>query len=179
MERYARAGDRAAFELLYQRYAPRLRGLFRRHLGRDDAAQDLVQQTFLHLHRARRDYRAGAPVRPWIFTIATNVRRDHARRASTRREVLLDHGTRDRVQAPDVSSATDRLVRRALARLPEAQREVVLLHYYEGLTMAEVAQAVGASRSAVKVRAHRAYKALRGALGGTDGVAGHPEGGER
>lgn len=168
MERYVRDGDRAAFEELFRRYAPRMLGLFRRSTGRDDLAQDLVQQTFLHMHRARRDFRLGRPVRPWLFAIAMNVRRDHVRRTSRRSETPLDpvrHG--EPSQAPEASTATERVVRRALQQLPEAQREVVLLHYYEGLSMREVAQAVGASRSAVKVRAHRAYKVLRDILDGT------------
>jgi len=178
MERYVRDADRAAFEALFRRYAPRLLGLFRRSTGRDDVAQDLVQQTFLHIHRARRDFRLGRPLRPWLFAIAMNVRREHFRRASRRKETPLDpvrHG--EPSQEPDASTATERVVRRALQQLPEAQREVVLLHYYEGLSMAEVAQAVGASRSAVKVRAHRAYRVLREILGGTVEVDAHRSGG--
>ena len=179
MERYARSGDREAFAVLFARYAPRMLGLFRRSTGDAVLAQDLVQQTFLQIHRARRDYRRGAAVRPWFFAIAMNVRREHFRRASRRRETSLDAtGHREPSQEPDASTATERAVRRALARLPEAQREVVLLHYYEGLSMGEVAQAVGASRGAVKVRAHRAYKVLRDILGGTDAEPRHPKAGE-
>jgi len=179
MERYAREGDREAFEVLFRRYAPRMLGLFRRSTGRDDVAQDLVQQTFLHVHRARRDYRIGKPLRPWLFAIAMNVRREHFRRSARRKETPLDpvrHG--EPSQEPDASTATERVVRRALQQLPEPQREVVLLHYYEGLSMAEVAQAVGASRSAVKVRAHRAYNVLRDILGGTVASDAHRRGGE-
>lgn len=177
MKAYARGGDRGAFELLFQRYAPRLLGLFRRSTGSDALAQDLVQQTFLHVHRARRDFRQGKPVRPWVFAIAMNVRREHFRRAKRRPETPLD-GARhpEPSQAPDASTPTERVVRRALQQLPEAQREVVLLHYYEGLSMQEVAQAVGASRSAVKVRAHRAYKVLREILDGTPDGDAHRKG---
>lgn len=177
MLRYARDADRSAFEDLFRRYAPRLLGLFKRSTLNDALAHDLVQVTFLQVHRARRDYRSGAPVRPWLFAIAMNARRDHFRRASTRRETPVEAGDHaEPAQAPDASTATERVVRRALAELPEAQREVVLLHYYEGLSMAEVATAVGASRSAVKVRAHRAYQVLRDILGGTDGDEQHRRG---
>lgn len=178
MEAYARRGERRAFEVLFRRYAPRLLGLFRRSTGNDALAQDLVQQTFLHLHRARRDYRTGKKFRPWLFAIAMNVRREHFRRRQRRQETPLDparHG--EPAQAPEASTPTERVVRRALQQLPEAQREVVLLHYYEGLSMQEVAQAVGASRSAVKVRAHRAYKVLRDILDGTFEGETHPTGG--
>ena len=178
MSRYARSGDREAFGLLFSRYAPRLLGLFRRSTGDQALAQDLVQQTFLHIHRARRDFRRGAKVRPWFFAIAMNVRREHFRRAGRRPETPLDPARHQPSQPPDASTATERAVRRALARLPEAQREVVLLHYYEGLSMHEVAQAVGASRAAVKVRAHRAYKVLREILGGTEHEPRHPTAGE-
>lgn len=178
MERYARTGDRAAFSVLFARFAPRLLGLFRRSTGDVALAQDLVQQTFLHIHRARRDFRRGAKVRPWVFAIAMNVRREHFRRAARRPETPLDPTRHQPSQPPDASTATERAVRRALAQLPEAQREVVLLHYYEGLSMQEVAQTVGASRSAVKVRAHRAYKVLRDILGGTEGEPRHPTSGD-
>lgn len=177
MERYARGGDRAAFEALFRRYAPRMVGLFRRTTGSNELANDLVQQTFLHVHRARRDFKRGRRLRPWIFAIAMNVRREHFRRMGRRAETPLDAELHEPSQAPDASTATERLVRRALQQLPEAQREVVLLHYYEDLSMAEIAQAVGASRSAVKVRAHRAYKVLREILGGTLDADPHRKGG--
>ncbi|MFT7518884.1 MAG: RNA polymerase sigma factor (sigma-70 family) [Kiritimatiellia bacterium] len=176
MERYVARGDRAAFEQIFRSYAPRLHGLFRRSTGSEAKAQDLVQQTFLHVHRARRDFRRGAKLRPWLFAIAMNVRREHFRKRGRAEEVSLDydrHG--EPAQAPDASTASERAVRRALERLPEAQREVVLLHYYEDMSFGEVAKAVGASRSAVKVRAHRAYKVLRDILGGTDEPVRHPE----
>lgn len=178
MTRYVADGDRAAFRALFDRYGPRLLGLFRRSVGREDLAQDLVQQTFLHVHRARKDFRRGAKLRPWLYAIAMNVRREHFRKVGRRPEQPLDpDGPHVPSQDPEASTATERAVRRALEQLPEAQREVVLLHYYEGLSMAEVASAVGASRSAVKVRAHRAYNTLREILGGTDVPERHPTGG--
>ena len=124
MERYAREGDREAFELLFRRYAPRMLGLFRRSTGRDDVAQDLGQQTFLHVHRARRDYRIGKPLRPWLFAIAMNVRREHFRRSARRKETPLDpvrHG--EPSQEPDASTATERVVRRALQQRALAHPE--------------------------------------------------------
>ncbi len=165
MERYARGGDRAAFRTLFDRYSGRLLGYFRRFVGRDPVAQDLVQQTFLHLHRARKDYRLGAPLRPWLYTIAANLRREHFRRRGRRPEVQLDPDRhRGPVATPATSTPEARLLRRALAQLPEHERDVLVLHWFEGLSMAEVAQVLGASRSAVKVRAHRAYKKLQGML---------------
>lgn len=163
MDRYARTGDRAAFEELFRRYAPRLLAYLRRSGLPGAAAHDAAQQVFLQLHRARADYRAGAPVRPWMFTIAANVRRDVARRAQRRPEAELERAPEPASPAA-ASTPEDRVVRRALDRLPPEQRDVLVLHYYEGLSMGEVAEVLGATRAAVKVRAHRAYLTLRDLL---------------
>lgn len=157
-------GDSSAFAALFRRYGPRLRRLLSRDLSRGQDVEDLVQQTFLQLHRARRDFRPGARVRPWLYTIALNLRRQHLRKASTRREqseaeVLVT----DRRSDPE-GAMSDAQVRAALAALAQDQRDVIVLHWFEGLSFAEVAEVVGASLSAVKVRAHRGYKKLRGVL---------------
>lgn len=169
MIRYVETGDRVAFEALFSRHGPRLYGTFRRTVGSDAIAQDLVQQTFLHLHRARRDYQHDRAFRPWLYAIAMNVRREHFRRLQRRPEQSFDPERHPEPRvAPEVSSASDRAVRRALGELPEHQREVVVLHWYEGLSFKEIASAVGASHSAVKVRAHRAYTQLRALLGSAE-----------
>ena len=74
MEAYVLQGERGAYEVLFRRYAPRLQGFFLRSTGDPAVAQDLVQQTFLHVHRARNDFRQGSRFKPWLYTIATNVR---------------------------------------------------------------------------------------------------------
>ncbi len=169
MRRYVEDGDRHAFEALYHRHARRVLGVFRRAGCDDTLSKDLLQQTFLHLHRARRDFDLSRRLTPWLLTIALNVRREHFRRRGRRpEEPLDDERHREPKVDPDTSTASDRLVRRALAALPANQREVIELHWFEGLSFAEVAEAVGASRSAVKVRAHRGYNALRTALGDPD-----------
>ena len=169
MERYRDTGDEAAFEALFTRYASRLHAFFGRFVRQESDAADLVQKTFLHVHRARRDFQSGRPVRPWIYTIALNVRREEGRRKLRSREVVVDlqdpSGQLEPSVEPNASSASDRLVQRAIAQLGESQREVVLLHWFEGLSFPEIAEMVGASVSAVKVRAHRAYGELRKILG--------------
>lgn len=164
MLRYRDDGDEAAFAELFRRHAARLYALFRR-LGEagDVDASDLVQKTFLHVHRARRDFIPGRSLRPWLYAIALNVRREEGRRRVRKREIggeVHEPGV-----APNVSSANDRLVQRALMQLPEAQREVVVLHWVFGLSFQEIAQTLGVGVSAAKVRAHRAYEALRTVLG--------------
>jgi RNA polymerase sigma-70 factor (ECF subfamily) len=160
------AGDPAAFRTLFERWAPALLGLFRRQGAGEDDARDLVQQTFLQVHRARFDYTPGRPVRPWILTIGLNLRRELLRRLGRRPASAL--GELDPPAPPgrdEVSGKEDvARVRAALARLPDAQREVIELHWLQGLPMAEVAAVVGASVGAVKVRAHRGYERLRALL---------------
>ncbi|MCB9666042.1 MAG: sigma-70 family RNA polymerase sigma factor [Alphaproteobacteria bacterium] len=166
MTAYVTQDDRAAFEALFQRYADRVLGTFRRAGLSEPHARDLLQTTFLHVHRARKDFRLDGRFRPWLFAIAMNVRREHFRRLSRKPEAQLDPELhREPAVGPDTSTAADRLVRRALLQLPDSQREVILLHWYEGLSFPEVAEIVGASHAAVKVRAHRGYEKLRSLLG--------------
>lgn len=157
------AGDAAAFRELFARYSALLYRMMLRDLRRAEEARDLVQQTFLHLHRARHDFDGRLRFRPWIFTIALNLKREHFRRVRRRPESSLDaEGAPEPAEAGhgDRSDARQ-AIRHGLARLPRDQREVIELHWFDGLSFAEVAGVVGASVAAVKVRAHRGYVALR------------------
>ncbi len=158
-------GERAAFDEIFTRYAGLVAGLARRYTGSDADARDLVQQTFLNLHRARNDYRPGARLRSWLVTIALNVAREHGRRRGRRREQELadaDHPVAESSAHTGVEAAeTGARVHRALARLPEGQRRVIEMHWLDGLSFAEIGVALGLKRSAVKVRAHRGYVRLR------------------
>ena len=158
-------GDETAFRELFHRYAPMLLGITRRHLGDDELAREIVQQTFFRLHGARRDFRDGSKLRPWVLTIAMNLVREHWRRTKRRKTSPdPDVGTRAAPE-PDMLplERQERLdaVRAALARLPDSQREVVELHWFQEHPFAEVAKIVGSSEGAVRVRAHRAYKRLK------------------
>lgn len=161
-----RAGDRGAFDALFTRYAPRLRQMLSRRINRADDVADLVQQTFLQLHRARADFREDAKLRPWLYTIALNLARQYFRRKGHRTETSLgEHEPPERGREGDPERpAVARELRVALDHLPAAQREVIELHWFSGLPFKEVAQVVGASESAVKVRAHRGYEKLRARL---------------
>ena len=163
-----RNGDRAAFRELFDRFAPLLQRVLVRDLDRREEARDLVQQTFLQLHRARADYRADKPLRPWVMTIALNLKRQYFRTRSRRpnevaeladvKEPAADH-------LDPAAAAEAARVRDALRSLPPAQRDAIVLHWFEGFTFTEIATIVGAKPSAVKVRAHRGYERLRGILG--------------
>jgi RNA polymerase sigma factor (sigma-70 family) len=165
------AGDSEAFKALFARYAGRLAAVMK-HRGLSDVdAQDLVQQTFLHLHQARHDFKVGLPLRPWLWTIAFNLLRSN-RRGHGR---LLQHVERSSrpSQVHGATVAEDREgVRQAILRLSAKEQEVVLLHWYEGLTFSEIAAVLHATEAAVKVRAHRAYQRLRQLLDDSLGEAG-------
>ncbi|MFT7621444.1 MAG: RNA polymerase sigma factor (sigma-70 family) [Myxococcota bacterium] len=161
------AGDRSAFNELFARYSTLVTRVAARGLYDQSAVPDLVQRTFLQLHRARNDFKPGSPLRPWLMTIAMNVKRQHLRSVGRRREDALElDGRTDPVAAPHDAAQTQRArkLHQALASLPETTREVIELHWLEGLSFAEVATVVGASLSAVKVRAHRGYSKLRAQL---------------
>ncbi len=161
-------GDATAFRVIFARYAPLLLRAMLRELYVREEANDLVQQTFLQLHRARADFDLGQKLKPWVFTIAMNLKREYFRKKKRRPERSLDA---DLIPEPAVAALGAARVdaRRTLARvldgLPADQREVIELHWFDGLEFPEVAVVVGASVSAVKVRAHRGYVRLRQALG--------------
>lgn len=166
-------GSAAAFEGLYAALAPRLLG-YLRALSRDAVrAEDLLQETFLQLHRARRTYLAGRAVKPWVFAIARNVflmeRRSAARRS--RREVLAD-GELPEVGVPaEMEGLADRdRVARALAGVQRDRREAVVLHHVQGMSFKEVGAVLGVSEGAAKVRAHRGMHDLRRILAAQAGA---------
>jgi RNA polymerase sigma-70 factor (ECF subfamily) len=159
MERYI-AGDRAAFRELFRRYGPLVTRLVQRGL-RSDEAHDLVQQTFLQLHRARLDFRRDGQLRPWLCAIALNVRRQYLRDSFRHRDLDRELALARPPGEPPVSNDVIERVQAAIALLPADQREVILLHWMEGLPFQEVAEIVGASLAAVRVRAHRGYQVLR------------------
>ncbi len=168
MQRYVE-GDHEAFRALFERYAPVLMRLTARHLRSDELAREVVQQTFFKLHAARRDFRQGARLRPWVFTIAMNLVREHYRRAGRRKEIDFDEARVpivERERGPIEGKQRVALLRAAVARLPDGQREVVELHWFEERPFAEVAEILGSTEGAVRVRAHRAYKRLKELLAG-------------
>jgi RNA polymerase sigma factor (sigma-70 family) len=163
MERY-QAGDRTAFGEIFRRYAPLLLRVMKQQLGRNEDASDLVQQTFLQLHRSKHDFRRGALLRPWLLTIAMNLRHRHFRKLGRHPETSLDVNMLEQFNTGlAVRDAADAScdVHALLAELPAEQRDVIVLHWLEGLSFNEVSLVMGVSLSAVKVRAHRGYVAIR------------------
>ncbi len=171
MDRYAR-GEDVAFDRLYAMAAPRVRGFLLRMCGNVALAEDLTQETFFRVSRARGSFEERAAAIPWMLSIARNALFDHARRARTRGD-LPAGGRTSTPQLADPDTRGDEVlagrelfevVRSALERLTVQQREAFVLLRFEGLSVAEAAVVLGTTPGAVKIRAFRAYEALRAAI---------------
>lgn len=159
-------GDPDAFRRLFHRYRGPLHRLMRRAVSDRHDAEELVQQTFLQLHRARGDFRVDSLLRPWLYTIALNVRHQYVRRVVRHRRkvrALSEERGSCAVLPPDL--LLQRVVHRAIETLPVGQRTVVELHWFRGLSFVEIAERLGATPMAVRLRAHRGYRRLRERLG--------------
>jgi RNA polymerase sigma-70 factor (ECF subfamily) len=177
MDRYAE-GDDAAFTLVHRVLAERLRAFLLRMAKSRAVADDLLQETFLRVHRARGSFARGGRVVPWGYAIARNVYIDHTRSLAHKREKLSTNDEEpghDVAAGPDadseqISMASDlgRIVEKTLAKLPPNQREAFVLLRYEGMSVADASEILGTTPGAVKLRAFHAYEALRAALGVED-----------
>jgi len=167
----AQKGDSEAYERLLVAILPELRGFVRSRLGDPSSVEDVVQNVLLSIHRARHTFRPERRFAPWLWAIARNAVIDaqRARGVRRRREIPID-GVEEPAQ-PEPSTVAQPLsprLRDALARLPEAQREAVEMVRVEGLSVAEAAERAGTTPGALKVRAHRGYRALRALLGSAE-----------
>ena len=154
------AGSLEAFEAIYAELAVPLRQ-YLASLCRDRGrAPDLLQETFLQVHRSRHTYRPALPVRPWLFAIARHValmdRRTASRRPATGAEL-------PELPVPaEVASLADRdAVRRALETVLPDRREALLLHHVWGFSFAEIGQLLGIRADAAKLRSSRGMADLR------------------
>lgn len=162
MARYQR-GDEPAFRGLYARHGAKLFRYLLHRTGSRPVAEELAQQTWLQLHRARMSYQAPARFAPWFHTIALNLLYDCHRSRARNAEDLTEHGAVPETPigpTPEDGERADR-VQRLLAGLPEQYREVILLHRYLEMDFGEIAEALQTTPGAVKQRAHRAYILLR------------------
>lgn len=167
MVRY-QGGDRVAVEEVVRRLSPMLLRFFANPYVPASDAEDLLQDCWLRIHRARRTYRPSEPVLPWIFAIARHTRLDAYRRRRRResREVLMAAVPEElRVTAPANGHAQVDMTR-LLEELPESQRELILMLKVSGMSLEEAAGAMACSVGAIKQKAHRAYSKLRELLRG-------------
>ncbi|HEU4428735.1 MAG TPA: RNA polymerase sigma factor [Myxococcota bacterium] len=174
MERYV-DGDAHAFDELFHRFEKRAFAFFVKRTGSPDRAQDLYQELFLRIHRARGAYDASRAFAPWLFQIAHNLLIDDRRRAYRSHEVSLGDSALHaaHADAPDVAADREQLFH-LLGSLSESERWVFLSAKGEGVGYAELAAQLGKSVDAVKKMASRTLQRLqRAAL--ADSVA--PSGG--
>src|SRR3954470_24014443 len=164
------SGDARAFEKLFSRLAHRVHGFFMRSFRDPAVADDLMQVTFMKVHRARESYDKGLKVTPWLFAVAARVRLDELRKRlrlpEDADEEALARADEEAPRDPPPDTDLQDAVRAALERLPESQRAVIHLHRYEGMTFPEIAKALGTTPGAIKLRAFRGYETLRKELQG-------------
>jgi len=174
MRRYSQ-GEEDIFASLYAAMAPRLYRFCVRVAGGRQEADDLFQETFLRVHRARATYLHGANPLHWAFAIARAVHLDRLRYRRRRPEDLASDGdaaddgalSAGESYNPEAEARAGDLVQvvtRELGRMPEKNRTAYVLLREEGLSVKEAAAVLGASPDAVKQRAHRAYEQLREAV---------------
>jgi RNA polymerase sigma-70 factor (ECF subfamily) len=159
MARY-QAGDFAAAKALIERVSPPLHRFFETQSSNRTDADDLLQDAWLRIHRARHTYRPGKPLLPWVYAIARRVRVDHYRKSvrTTVREQRLE-SVSGAVPVAETPQAID--LEELLAPLSESQREVLELLKVAGMSLEEVARATSCSVGSVKQKVHRAYEKLR------------------
>ena len=174
-----KAGDEQSFALLLHRYRTPLVNFLYRMVRNREQAEDLAQEVFIRVYRARADYVPSAKFTTWLFRIATNLALNSLRDTRHQRmEVSLDAPvTVDSEEGDErpldvaeknpnieehlVQEAQREMIRHAIDKLPEKQRAAVLLHKYQELDYGEISKILSCSESALKSLLFRAYETLR------------------
>jgi RNA polymerase sigma-70 factor (ECF subfamily) len=172
-----KAGDEQSFELLLRKYRTPLVNFLYRMVRDTAAAEDLAQEVFLRVYRAREEYAPSAKFTTWMFRIATNLalnslRDNRHRRADISIDQTVEMGDEEQqpmdvadraptIEQELVARSRAKVIVRAIYALPEKQRAAVLLHKYQELDYDEIAKILGCSESALKSLLFRAYETLR------------------
>lgn len=168
-----KVGDRASFAALLQRYRAPLIHYLNRMVRDQASAEELAQEVFLRVYRARRRYSPDARFTTWLFKIATNLALNRMRdsRAQRGAETPMEElkpsalgGIRDSRRTAEqemIEQERVRKIREAVLALPEKQRAAVILHKYHDMDYAEIAKILGCSTSALRSLLFRAYESLR------------------
>ena len=159
-------GDRAALAALVERhYDPLLGYLYRLARGDRSLAQDLAQETFLHALRGIAHYTYPRPFKPWLYAIATNLARNHYNRADTRRTDNVvenqEYGAEDAPDSVLLEQDETQAVIAALDSLPDHQREVIVLYFYQSLSQQAIAETLSIPLGTVKSRLSIGVSRLR------------------
>ena len=169
--RAAQAGDAQSYEQLLRAIVPFIRSLARRYSRGATAAEDVVQDVLLCVHRIRHTWDPARPFCPWLAAIAARRGIDRIRRDSRiSRHELNDEAAYETFAAPAANNETGALraaeqIEPLLAALPERQRQALEATKLRGLSLAQAAEESGQSVAALKVNVHRAVKSLRRLLG--------------
>lgn len=170
MERYV-GGESAAFDELYTRLAPRVLGSLVPLTGDRARAEDVLQSTFLKVHRARATYIPGSPVLPWVLVIAKRTWFDEQRPLAARLETLTSDGVMNdsAAEVTEVNGDVQSRVRSALDQLPSQYRDAIELTRLSGYSGQEAALSLNTTAAAIKQRVHRGYALLRQLLSNGNG----------
>ncbi len=159
------AGDEGALGLLMERFQAPLYGFLQRRAG--EAADDVFQESWIRVVRARDRFDPSRRFSTWLFQIANNLCRDRHRRVSARQRALdafrgEEATLREETSAPELRE--DGGMRERVLSLPDRLREVLVLRYYQDLGEAEISDVLGIPRGTVKSRLHAAVRALKAKL---------------
>ena len=150
---------------LFERYQGPIYGFLARLANGDrEVAQDLTQNVFVRVLRYRTSYQPGQPFRAWVYQLARHVWADHYQRqrpSADLEEVEKTAAHGRAAQAQRAATDQHQALHEALALLPAAQREVLVLHRFEGFDYTEIGEQLGCTAGAARVKAHRALDALR------------------
>ncbi|GIV14943.1 MAG: RNA polymerase sigma-H factor [Armatimonadota bacterium] len=161
------AGDASAFEELYHRYQPYVYNVVNGIVQNADDARDVTQDVFLHVYESLSRFRGGSAFSTWLYRVAVNAAITHVRKERRHPQISLDalREFRADIDAEPEQQATraetQQAVQQMLAQLPEQQRAVLVLRYFQELSLEEIAEVMNCSVAAVKVRLHRARNSFR------------------
>ena len=170
-------GDGAALEVLYDRYASRVLGISVKIVGDQALAEDILQEAFWRVWQSAATYQSQlGSFTSWLFRIARNLAIDAYRRRNVRPQAIMSANGSDPIldATPDPemdvpeqaqSILTSQQVRKALASLPNVQRQVIEMAYFYGMTRQEIAEATGEALGTIHTRARLALQKLRGEFG--------------
>jgi RNA polymerase sigma factor (sigma-70 family) len=167
-----REGDLRRLAILFERHHRSLYNFFVHMNGDPDLSEDLVQDVFFRMLRYRHSYDAQRPFTAWMYQIARNANYDHAQKRKGELQLVTETDSdEERPAREPVSMEPDaeqvvrkrqevRLLKKALERLPEDKREILILSRFQNLKYEEIASILGCDVGAVKVRVYRATRAL-------------------
>jgi RNA polymerase sigma-70 factor (ECF subfamily) len=180
-ERYTDGDDRG-FHLLVERYEPRIQGFLRKRLNDEERVEDLTQDTFLRIHRARDSYDSSRKFSTWIHTIANNLLKNEFRNRSRRREMIFSdlrsesassgaparpvefESTRPDPEYETYRSELRHAIDTAIERMDEHHRVPFVMREVDDLSYEEIAEAIGIPVGTVKSRLNRARNSFRSLL---------------